>query len=80
LRIRLWSVLYAGAGISVIICFALIYIITISGNVDIEWTIWIFFGTALALVVGGFLYESDYKRKHRGEELSKYSDLMEDRA
>ena len=63
MKVRLWTVMYIGAVASFLVIFIIIYAITASGDASIEWIIWVFFGLTVALVAGGFLYESRYKRK-----------------
>jgi hypothetical protein len=54
--------MYVGACVTMLACFALIYIITTSEDTSREWMIWVFMGITLALVIGA----SDTRRDTRG--------------
>jgi VIT1/CCC1 family predicted Fe2+/Mn2+ transporter len=69
--------MYVGACVTMLACFALIYIITTSEDTSREWMIWVFMGITLALVIGGFGYETRYKRRHGYNPYSKYEKLFE---
>lgn len=73
----IWMAMYVGACLSMGICFALIYMITASDDTSAEWMIWVFMGVTLLLVIGGFGYETRYKRRHGYNPYSKYEKLFE---
>jgi len=64
LELKPWTLMYAFAVVSVVACFALLYVITVSGDASIEWMVWMSFGIGIALAAGGYWYENDQKRKH----------------
>lgn len=74
---RPWTLMYVGAGISVIMCFTFLTVITTSGDASSEWAVWMFFGIGVALLVGGSIYEYMYKRKHGDERLQRYRRIVE---
>lgn len=63
MEIRPWTLMYVLAAASVVVCFALLYVITVSRDAKIEWMVWTFLGIGVTLAVGGFWFENDEKRK-----------------
>jgi len=39
--------------------------------------VWVFFGIGFALAVAGYLYETDYRRRHGDDRLSRYGEMFE---
>jgi len=64
LELKPWTLMYICAVVSVVACFALLYVITVSGDASIEWTVSMSFGIGIALAAGGYWYETGQKRRH----------------
>lgn len=69
MEIKPWTLLYVLVAVSVVMCIALLYVITASGEAEIEWMVWTVLGIGFALAAGGFWYENYQKRKQ--SEMSK---------
>ena len=70
--------MYIGATISLAVCIYIVYVITSSGNTNIEWIVWVFLGISITLIVSGFSQEREYKRKHGYLESSKFEDIFKE--
>lgn len=75
--LKLWDFMYIGAGLCLAACIFLLYIVTTSRDTRYEWIIWVFFIAGLALIAGGFIYETRYKAEHPYEYVSKFKDIVE---
>ena len=54
MELKPWTLMYICAVVSVVACFALLYVITVSGDANIEWMVWMSFGIGIALAAGGY--------------------------
>ena len=59
--------MFGGAAACVVVCAYLIWMITVTGDPSSEWVVWVLVLVGFALFAGGYLSESNYRKKHPEE-------------
>ena len=59
-----WVLLFAAAAVCAASCVYLVWRITATGDVSVEWMIWGFVLLGFGFFAGGYLSEAKYKREH----------------
>lgn len=67
MEMKPWTLMFAGAALCTAACVFLVWRITATGDVSIEWVIWVFVLLGFGLLAGGYLSEANYKREHPEE-------------
>ena len=67
MKLRPWTLLFAGAAACVAACVFLIWRITVTGDTSIEWVVWVLVLAGFGLFAGGYLSESGHRREHPEE-------------
>ncbi|MCW4050929.1 MAG: hypothetical protein NWE89_14465 [Candidatus Bathyarchaeota archaeon] len=67
MKYKPWILMFIGAGVCALICAFMIWRITVTGDVSLEWLIYIFMTLGFFLFGGGYVYENKYKRDHPDE-------------
>lgn len=74
LNIRAHTLLYIGALASDLVCVALIWNITVTGDTSREWLIWGFVILGFTSVIMGYLTEKRYREAHPEEYMPRLPD------
>ena len=67
MKIKPWTLMFAGAFVCSILCLGLVYLITVTGDVSYEVFIYVLMFLGLGFASGGYLMESKYKKEHPEE-------------
>ncbi len=67
MKIRPWTLMFAGAFGCAILCLVMIYFITVTGNVSFEVIIYVLIFLGFGFAAGGYIIESRYKAEHPEE-------------
>lgn len=67
MEIKPWTLMFAGAALCTAACIFLVWRITATGDVSIEWMIWGFVLLGFGFFASGYLSEAKYKREHPEE-------------
>ena len=76
MKVMKWHWLYAGAFLFMGICVYIVYQITFTGDISIEWALVLLMALAMVSFISGWLMERDYKRKHPDEKVKGLEDLL----
>jgi len=64
LEMKPWTLMFAGAALCTAVCIFLVWRITATGDVSIEWMIWVLVLLGFGFFAGGYLSEAKYRREH----------------
>ena len=61
---RPWTIMFAGAAACAVLCFGLVFLVTVTGNTSFEIIIYVLVLLGFILVAGGYYLEEKYKKEH----------------
>ena len=67
MEMKPWTLMFVGAALCTVACMFLVWRITATGDVSIEWMIWVLVLLGFGFFAGGYLSESKYRREHPEE-------------
>jgi len=78
LEFKPWTWLYIGAAFCVAGCVYIVLHVTSTGDISLEWVVWVLFGLTLVLVAGGHFLEREERKKSGGSWLLDLDEVLKE--